>query len=255
MNILPPVDYERHQHQVYAQARAIDGGMLARWMAEFAIDAPTTRPLSVLDLGSGTGRFTPALANTFGGPVYGVEPSGRMRAQAEIDANHPAVRYIEGSASTIPLNDSAVDLVLMFLSFHHFPDKALAAREVARVLRTGGRVLLRGEFSDRPPGVWWSPYFPNFETVSRLLFPSLAETVEVFAKAGLREIVLRTVEEQYSASEQEAIARLKLRGISVFDHLDEAEIVTGFAAVDSDFEAGRLRVPLTGQSDLLVFGP
>ena len=44
---------------------------------------PSRRSLAVLDLGSGTGRFTPALAEAFGGPVYGVEPLHKMRAVAE----------------------------------------------------------------------------------------------------------------------------------------------------------------------------
>ena len=45
----------------------------------------------VLDLGSGTGRFTPALADTFGGPVNGVEPSAGMRAAELQISGHPAV--------------------------------------------------------------------------------------------------------------------------------------------------------------------
>ncbi|OPG08042.1 hypothetical protein B1L11_28940 [Microbispora sp. GKU 823] len=46
-----------------------------------------------LDVGSGTGRFTPALARAFG-PVTGVEPSVRMRETAQAQSRHPGVRYL-----------------------------------------------------------------------------------------------------------------------------------------------------------------
>ena len=56
------------------------------------------RPLTILDLGSGTGRLTPGLADACGGPAYGVEPSDRMRAIAEETAVHPDMTCLRGRA-------------------------------------------------------------------------------------------------------------------------------------------------------------
>ncbi len=70
------VNYDDRQFAVYARGRAMSPAMRDRWMTVFASHVPPRRPLAVLDLGCGIGRFTPALADTFGGPVYGVEPSG-----------------------------------------------------------------------------------------------------------------------------------------------------------------------------------
>jgi len=90
--VLNQVDYDGHQSSVYAQGRALTAEVKATWMSAFSRYAAHRRPLSVLDLGSDTGRFTPAPAETFGGPVYGVEPSSGMRRKAVADAAHPAVR-------------------------------------------------------------------------------------------------------------------------------------------------------------------
>src|SRR5206468_1793014 len=106
---------------------------IQRYMDLFAGHLPVRRPLTFIDLGSGTGRFTPALAEAFGGPVYGVEPAAAMRRTAETGSAHPRVSYLVGEAAAIPLPDAAADGLLMFLSFHHFPDKPAAAREIARV--------------------------------------------------------------------------------------------------------------------------
>jgi ubiquinone/menaquinone biosynthesis C-methylase UbiE len=53
---------------------------LQAWMSAFSRHLPARRPLTLLDLGSGTGRLTPALAAAFCGLVTGVEPSGKMLA-------------------------------------------------------------------------------------------------------------------------------------------------------------------------------
>src|SRR5579862_8534216 len=100
---LDPVDYDRVQHAAYAKARALPAQAIQRYMQTFARRLPARRPLTVVDLGSGTGRFTPALAEAFGGPVYGVEPAAAMRRAAEAAASHTRVSYLAGEAAAIPL--------------------------------------------------------------------------------------------------------------------------------------------------------
>lgn len=250
----PSVDYDNNQHAVYAKARSISGEMLSRWMSVFAEQLPARRPLTILDLGSGTGRFSPALAATFGGPVHGVEPSDRMRAVAEAASAAPNVRYVAGEAARIPLPDASVDGVLMFLSFHHVPDKRVAAREIARVLKADGRVLMRGQFSDRRTPAWYSRYFPSLATIEQTLFPTLGETLEAFEAVGLRQLAFLEIEEVYHQTEAEAVEKLRMRGISAFDLIAEDEATAGFAALDADLAAGRATIRLTGRSDLLVLG-
>ena len=250
---LKAIDYDARQHAVYLKARGMPFGMLERWMDVFAGVLPEKRPLSILDLGSGVGRFSPALANRFGGPVFGVEPSAKMRALAEA-APHRGVEYSAGEGAGIPLDDSAADAVLMFLSFHHMPDRLAAAREIARVLRPGGRVLIRGVFSDRLPDVWWSPFFPGWQDIQAKMFPSLDETVAAFGEVGLSKRAFLEIEETYSANQTEAVERLRLRGISGFDHFDVDALDAGFERLDRALASDGLQVPLEGRSDLLVLG-
>src|SRR4051794_27356201 len=89
-----PVDYDQVQHGAYAKARALQPAEIQDYMDVFARHAPTRRPLTVVDLGSGTGRFTPALAETFGGPTFGIEPAAAMRRAAETGSAHPQVTYL-----------------------------------------------------------------------------------------------------------------------------------------------------------------
>jgi ubiquinone/menaquinone biosynthesis C-methylase UbiE len=249
---LRQVDYDERQYQVYARARALPEATMDEWMRIFARLAPAQRPLTVLDLGSGTGRFTPALAATFGGPVYGVEPSVRMREVAEEHAADPAVTYLAGSAGAIPLPDESCDLVLLFLVLHHVPDHAAAAAEIARVLRPGGRLLIRSAFPERMPELLWYDYFPGARRIDEQVFPRMDHTVEVFDAAGLSFVAHEEVQQRVAGSLAEYAERLRLGGSSTFERLTEEEIRDGFAALDTAVAAETRPRPVDEPSDVLV---
>jgi ubiquinone/menaquinone biosynthesis C-methylase UbiE len=246
------VNYDDRQHRVYTRARALPPETLTEWVHVFARHAPEQRPLAVLDLGSGTGRFTPALADEFGGPVWGVEPFDRLRALAEDHAAHPAVTYLDGSATSVPLPDESCDLVLLFLVLHHVRDQGAAAREIARLVRPDGRVLIRSLFPDRMPELPWYSYFPGIRLVDEQVFPRMEPLLDTFAEAGLRFVTVDRVQERLATSLADYADRLKLRGSSTFERLTEAEIDEGFTALDAAVRAERRPRPVDEDSDLLV---
>ncbi|GAA4254392.1 class I SAM-dependent methyltransferase [Dactylosporangium darangshiense] len=243
------IDYDERQHAVYSEGRALSDELARLWSGAFARWAPAHRPLAALDLGSGTGRFTPILAEVFGGPAYGVEPSERMRRQA---APHPNVRYLPGSAEAIPLPDRSCDVVLMFLVLHHVTDRRRAAAEIARVLRPGGRLLIRSAFTDRMPDLLWHHYFPAARRIELQVFPKLTDVTDVFEEAGMTVAGLERVRETMAPDLAAYTRRLRLRAISTFEHLTEDEIERGFAALDRAVAAHDVPGPITGDSDLLV---
>src|SRR6476469_8882376 len=106
------IDDDTQQYQDYARGRALTEQQQHTWISAFSGVLPEQRPLFGLDVGSGTGRFTPALAGAFG-PVTGVEPSIRMREVAQTQSRHPDVHYLAGSAEELPLQSASVDYALM----------------------------------------------------------------------------------------------------------------------------------------------
>jgi len=231
------VDYDGRLYRVYAEGRGLDSESLRLWMGEFARLVPARRPLAVLDLGAGIGRFTPALAETFGGPVYGVEPSARMREQAIAGAAHPRVTYLEGAAEDIPLPDDSCDVALVYLAFHHFADQRRALQEMRRVLRPGGVALLRTQFADLMPDLPWYKYFPSARTVDAGMYLTLADTRALAVEAGLvpdDEPVWATAEGPRTM--RASYERVRTRALSTFEHLPAEEIEAGFAEFERDAE-------------------
>jgi ubiquinone/menaquinone biosynthesis C-methylase UbiE len=96
---------------------------------------------SVLDLGSGTGRFSGLLADWLGAVVLAVEPAKEMRAKALEGALRPNVIVIGGHAEELPLLDTSVDLAWLGFMIHHVVDRNSCARELTRVVRPNGVIL------------------------------------------------------------------------------------------------------------------
>ncbi len=246
------VDYDRRMHEVYAAGRALSPGGTAAWMESFARRVPTRRPLGVVDLGSGTGRFTPALADTFGGPVYGVEPSSGMRGVGQREAAHPAVTYLAGGAEAIPLPADSCDLALLFFVWHHVDDRPRAVQELDRVLRAEGRILIRSNFSDRMPELSMYEHFARAREVDAALYPTFDEMVASFKSAGFGYSALDVVRVQVASTEREAFERLRLRAISTFEFMEEEELPWGFAAMESALAERGDRGPVFEEAMLLT---
>jgi SAM-dependent methyltransferase len=105
---------------------------------------------TVVELGSGTGKFTRALA-PLGAARVAVEPSAGMRRV--FARTVPEVPALAGTAEAIPLPDGFADAVVAAQSFHWFrPRRALV--EIARVLRPGGGLGLVWNLRDESVG--WS---------------------------------------------------------------------------------------------------
>jgi len=246
------VDYDVRMHAVYEVGRTLPGHAIANWISVFTRFAAQDRSLTVLDLGSGAGRFSAALAGEFGGPVHAVEPSAKMRAAATARHAHPAVTVLAGAAERIPLPGDSCDLALLFLSWHHVADPEQGAAELARVVRPGGTVLLRTAFGDRLPELGWHRFFPEARAVEQRLLPTLAATTAPFARAGFDETVL----ERFTLRRVEPMSdwanRLRQRAISTFEHLTPEQTAAGFARLDAEVAANPGQVDVTEDADLLV---
>jgi ubiquinone/menaquinone biosynthesis C-methylase UbiE len=107
----------------------------------------------VLDIGCGSGSFSRRIAPAVGpnGTVVGIDPSQPMLDYAT--AHAPAnCTFQAAGAEDLPFGDESFDLIVSSLAFHHIPTehRGAAVREMLRVLRPGGRVLIADV---RPPTI------------------------------------------------------------------------------------------------------
>jgi SAM-dependent methyltransferase len=101
---------------------------------------------TVLDLGCGAGLDLFLYAQQVGptGRLFGLDLAAPMLAKASANfatAGIANVQWLPAPADTIPLADASVDLVTANGIFNLSPDKDAVIREVARVLKPGGRTI------------------------------------------------------------------------------------------------------------------
>lgn len=127
--------------------------------------------LSAADVGAGTGISARLLAAR-GVRVTAVEPNAPMREAA---VPHPGLSWCDGTAERTGLASSSQDIVLAAQAFHWFrAEEALA--EFARILRSGGRlVLMMNEGVEGDPAT---------DAYYALVRPFARADAAVFANAG-----------------------------------------------------------------------
>jgi SAM-dependent methyltransferase len=105
------------------------------WVAERGGIVPGSR---IVDLAAGTGRLSGRFLQ-LGVDLIAVEPAANMRAVLE--ERFPSIHAIVATAESMPLDDGAVDAVVVGNAFHHF-DRAPAMAEIRRILRPGGALAV-----------------------------------------------------------------------------------------------------------------
>lgn len=181
-------------------------GLHHRWRAR-AVDLAGVGPGGrVLDVATGTGDLAIELAARVapGGAVVACDFSEAMLALARAKA--PAITFEWGDALALDYPDDHFDAATVGFGARNFDDLDLGLREMARVVRPGGRVvILEITTPTKPPlstffGLWFDRLVPalgrlagdseayDYLPSSVKRFPGAAELAARMHAAGLRRI-------------------------------------------------------------------
>jgi len=129
-----------------------------------ALTAMLPAKWEVADIGTGTGFLLPLLSRTFR-RVVAVDPVPEMLEAARArcaERNIKNVTFRKGDLSRLSLPDGRFDLVLAVLVIHHVPSPIEALRELHRIVKRGGKLLVveqqahnLEDFHDRMQDRWW----------------------------------------------------------------------------------------------------
>ena len=136
---------------------------------------------------------------------------------------------------------------------HHLRDRDACVRELRRVVRPGGLVIVRSALRESLPGVPFFEWFPTALAIDERRMPSRADALAVFAAQGFEPLADEVVWQETSPSLRVYHERLKLRAISTLELLPDHEFEEGLARLGLAAENEAESRPVTAPVDLLVF--
>jgi arsenite methyltransferase len=199
--------------RVAGQWDRLQAGYFRDAVREAAFRKAYLRPEMVAaDVGAGTGFITAGLAPLVQ-KVYVLDGSPHMLAVARHNLqifDNLEFKLADGLA--LPLPDGSLDAVFANMYLHHIPEPLAAIRELARVLRPGGRLVITD--MDAHPYAWlkeeMADVWQGFER---------AQIQAWFEAAGLVNVIVDDTRQTCQASAQQTStsdARLEEANISIF---------------------------------------
>lgn len=148
------------------------------------------RHYRVLDVGCGGGLTVSRIAERIGnGKVYGIDYSAlcikHSKAQNRKNILCNKVKIVLASVSSLPFEDCSFDVVIAVETYYFWPDKLNDLKEIYRVLKQNGRIMLVFEMLKTPeePDKWKAVEDKvGIKTVTE------EEIREMLAKAGFEDI-------------------------------------------------------------------
>src|SRR4051794_37483641 len=139
--------YEARAAQQYAEASPLPDPRLDRKFARICAVLRNQLPCEAfLDAGCGDGRYLAALDGELPERIAGVDIAERILETAR--SRVPRADLRQANLESLPFEDAAFDLVLSSQVIEHVVDAPAAARELARVTRTGGRLVISTDNAD-----------------------------------------------------------------------------------------------------------
>ncbi|MET8283540.1 class I SAM-dependent methyltransferase [Micromonospora sp. NPDC005174] len=185
-------DGEADRYDSYSQTPRI--AVAERWILSWI--SRTVPNGVIVDLGCGTGRIAHELASVER-RVIAIDRSQQMLAQASATLPADSTALLRCDARMVPVADGSVDAVVCSGVLHHIPDWPDAIREMSRILRPGGTMIVREPNAEYPEALF-APVERAIESVvrtaSRRRHPAQASEPDQFQPSPVEQpIVLAEV--------------------------------------------------------------
>jgi SAM-dependent methyltransferase len=154
--------------------RLLDKVDAASWISKY-LEQHLKDAKTILSVGCGPGVFLPELAAMRPNAEFvGVDLSAERIHDAELRLRGvPNARAQIGDAQALPFESGSFDLVFCRFLMEYLPDKPRALQEMARVSRSGGKILLQDLDGQL---VWHSPEDPGLQQTIERVVSRLATT-------------------------------------------------------------------------------
>lgn len=201
-----------------------------------------------LDVACGTGNYSSEISK-FGGDWSAFDQSEVMLSEAVNKSQ--LVKWLKFDVEQTDFQSSSFDGVMCSLAIHHFPNLSNAFKEISRILKPTGKMVLFSATPEQMYSYWLNEYFPDMmkksceqmsslESIASAVQPhglTIEKTIPFFIEPELEDFFL------YSGKQRPEIylAQSVRDGISSFRNLcTPNELEQGLLKLQSDIVSGAI---------------
>lgn len=164
---------------------------------------PSLSGTRLLDVAIGDGRNMPLIPRDC--QVFGVDISSVLLEKCQRDYADRDIRLIVGEAESLPFPDATFDNLFSVGAINHVNDPGQAFREMARVVKPGGTIVVADEVPD----------LPNRQIAHKLGLPKLQKWIlsRIFFLGPMSDVILEHTDLKIEPLVDQALRDWKIHSI------------------------------------------
>lgn len=215
------------------RSKTVDPYLMAFVHRDFA---KSPSPLTILDMGCGTGNQLVANQRALRAGVWvGLDLFQGMLRQAQ--AKTRDIGWIQADCVQPPLADQRFDFITHQFALHHVQDKATVMHAVYRLLKPGGRFVMTNIAPQEMPDWLYYQYFPAAFAIDSQDFLPKETLLELMHQAGFCSVTMDVEPMTYEQDLHDFLATVRRRDTcSQLLTISDADYHTGIRKLEHDLE-------------------
>ena len=181
--------------KTYSSTRRVEPRMLKQICDALKIDT-MDREQNILDVGSGTANYTIAIAEK-GYNLVGLEPSAIMIDQAKSNCRKHKIQnkieFVQAFSNKIPYEDGHFSRLMSIFAVHHFQNLSNCIIEMARVVKSGGIVIIITADPRLKKEIWIDDYFDLLVESATQAYLPIQELIDLLEPHASGEVLVSKI--------------------------------------------------------------
>jgi ubiquinone/menaquinone biosynthesis C-methylase UbiE len=160
---------------------------------------------------------------------------------------------VQGAAETMPFSDRSFDVVFVSMVLHHIRSSPRAIDEVRRVIKPGGKLLIRTASLETLYSYLWASFFPEGARIEASRVLSRAEIRNLLSASGFTLDVELAVVQLFAKDLRDYCERISQRALSSLQAIPDPAFERGMVALRRHCETASRSGPVYEELDMYAF--
>jgi ubiquinone/menaquinone biosynthesis C-methylase UbiE len=162
------------------------------------------------------------------------------------------VVLVQGAAEAMPFLDRSFDVVFVSMVLHHIRSSPSAIGEIRRVIKPGGKLLIRTASLETMDSYLWASFFPEGASIEASRLLSRAAVRDLLGAGGFTLDAELVVVQLFANDLRDYSERISQRALSSLQAIPDSDFERGMVALRKHCETASRSGPVYEEVDMYV---